>query len=223
MSLKGDKYENQEEVKFRIQNTIVLYDGRPVYIKEVGQVDREAEDVQAKDVARVWFQELPMKAGAPAVRKFLSSKKFDLAPFPLGYVNSKERGYAAFLSRMAARQNQQGLCDKNLSVRTHEGEDLRGEGLSIIGLAKSQGFLDMFDNKYPNLQEAIDTIKAGLATSVGLSRNFCLCFEEDFEMFYIRSKFTKCGVMMPGDKNIRVPQKFKFHREALEEARIPFN
>jgi len=88
MSLRGDAYETAEEVRFRLENTIVKYDGSPVYITRVEVAQPGDED----KISRVLFSELPFDplAGKGKVqRRFLSSRKFDLTPFKMGYMNYK--------------------------------------------------------------------------------------------------------------------------------------
>ena len=60
MSLKGDKYETTEEVKFRLEQTVVLYDKEPVYITRVNMPDMEDKG----EIARVYFIPLPINLGA---------------------------------------------------------------------------------------------------------------------------------------------------------------
>lgn len=238
MSLRGDKYETVEEVKFRLENTVVLYDEEPVYITRVNAVE-PGDDVNPGEVSKVYFQPLPWRGAAkndlfirfdPAVqnpapkapdrratRKFLSSRKFDLTPFKMGYFN--EGGQATFVSRAPVRQNQQGL-----SARTALFSDIKGRKSLNIGwnqLINSQGFVDMVHGKYPSLEEAKELINNENHTSVAVSRSFAFFIDHDLESMFLMHKGTKCGFCSTDDNGVKVPNKFHFLREEMEEARIP--
>jgi hypothetical protein len=100
-------YENVHDASARLQSSVVLYDGEPVYITNV----REAGVGDPKgDIFRVYASPLPYRANlaeAEGMRKFISSKKFDLAPFPMGFMNWNRRVF--YLSRLPRKQNKQGL------------------------------------------------------------------------------------------------------------------
>jgi hypothetical protein len=214
MSLKGDKYETQEEITFRLTNSIVTYDGKPVYISRVSYP--EAED--GKEIARVYFYEIPHKnGGAREVRKFLSSRKFDLATPRMGYMNHQRQ--AVYVSRRPVRQQRQGLTNDTLVT---VGPDGRGvEGVNLNNLVNAQGFADMFANKYPSFDEAGDLLNDGLTSSVAVSRKFAFLLDHDLEALYLTHKTVRCGIAFKNDKGIKVPPKFHFLKEELEEARIP--
>lgn len=213
MSLKGDKYEDIDEVKARVEGTVVLYDGRPVYITKVGFLD---VDEQRKDIARVYFKELPYKAESPDVRKYLSSKNFDLAPFKMGYTNL--RGQAIFLARNPVRQYKQGL-----SAATLVCTDVRGQKipLGFVDLLSRKEFVDMYDGKYPSFKDAGELLGKDDTSSVAISRSFAFTLDHDLEALYLLHKGIKCGLAYKNDRGIRVPPKFHFLREEMEDSRIP--
>lgn len=230
MSLKGDKYENVEEIQFRIGNSIVLYEGRPVYISRVA-LPEPGED--GKEVARVFFYELPfggvarrdpfgdevkIKPQAGEVRKYLSSKKFDLSPFPMGYWNTA-KGEAVFVSRVPIRQNRQGLTQESCSFKDCRGKN--AEGHTFASMIRCQGFLDMVNGKYPDFKEAGNRLDAKEGSSVAVSRNFAFIVDHDLEALLLMHRGVKCGLALKGDKALRLPPKFHFLRQEAEECRIP--
>jgi hypothetical protein len=231
MSLKGDKYENVEEIQFRIGGSVVLYEGRPVYISRVAMPEGAEE---AKEIARVFFHELPFggaakrdpfgdeiqpfKPKAGEVRKFLSSKKFDLAPFPMGYWNTA-KGEAVFVSRSPVRQNRQGLTQESCNFKDCRGK--AAQDYSFAGMIKCQGFVDMINGKYPTFKEAGDKLDAKEGSSVAVSRNFAFIVDHDLEALLLMHRGIKCGLALKGDKALRLPPKFHFLRQEAEECRIP--
>jgi hypothetical protein len=213
MSLKGDKYETTEEVKFRLENTVVTYDGQPVYISKVHVPDAEDKG----EIARVYFYDLPLKgAGQKETRKYLSSKKFDLAPFPMGYVN--HNGQAFFVARTPVRQNKQGLAQGTTIIT-----DIRGQkaALSLNDLLRSQGFCDMIAGKYPSFKEAGESLGNKENSSIAISRMFAFVIDHDLEALYLLHKGIKCGLALKNDRALKVPPKFHFLKEEMEECRIP--
>lgn len=213
MSLKGDKYENAEEVKFRLEGSVVLYEGRPVYINKVSVPG--ADDVA--EIARVYFYELPLKPKNNEVRKYLSSKKFDLTPFRMGYMNHKEG--TVFVMRSPVRQHKQGF-----SVNSSKILDVSGQRLGWLGfnnMIHDQGFVDMVNGVYPDFKTAGDIIEEGKRESIAISPSFALTLDKDLDVLVLFNKGTKCGLAFKGDKNIRVSKKFHFLKEEMEQYRIP--
>lgn len=216
MSLKGDKYETTEEVKFRLENTVVLYEGKPVLISRVKMPEEREE---AKEIARVYFYELPYGAGNKKneVRRYLSSRNFDLAPFKMGYFN--HGGEAIFASRTPVRQNKQGLGQTTCKLT-----DIRGKGCQTLdwnGVVGSQGFVDMVNGKFPDFQAAGEMLGNKENGSVALSRSFAFFIDHDLEALLLMHKGVKCGLALRGQKALQIPPKFHFLREEMEECRIP--
>jgi len=212
MSLRGDKYETAEEIRARLEGSVVMYDGSPVYIAKV--------DDAIDDIARVWISDLPYVGGAKTTRKFLSSKKFDLAPFKMGYFNYE--GRAIFASRAPIRQYKQGLTSGTLTLQNTQGKG--GEvGVSFARAIANQGFVDMIHNKYPDFKTAGDLLGDKNTSSVAVSRTFAFVIDNDIDALLLMHKFVRCGICLKGDKSLRVPEKFHFLREEMEEHRIPIS
>lgn len=215
MSLKGDKYETAEEVKFRLENTVVMYDGDPVYITSVGNVDVEDK----AEIARVFYQPLPYNQRNKAIRKYLSSKKFDLAPFKMGYMN--HGGEAIFVSRLPVRQNRQGL-----SQGTTVFKDIRGrnaEQMNFAAMLSAPGFVEMVHGKYPSFKDAGTLLADKESSSVAISRSFAFAIDNDLDALLLLHRGQKCGIAPRGDDSIKLPKKFHFLREEMEECRIPIS
>ena len=221
MSLKGDKYETSEEVRFRLEGTVVLYDGDPVYISRVRVPEGENE------IARVYYHELPLKrpgfgnedleGQAGGIRKYLSSKKFDLAPFKMGYMNYQ--GNAVFVSRTPVRQNKQGLAQHNTVFN-----DTRGRATDLLTFSrmiKCQEFVDMIKGKYPSFKEVGELLGKDDVSSVAISRSFAFLIDHDLEALVLIHKGTKCGIALKDDKGLKIPEKYKFLCEEMEDHLIP--
>jgi hypothetical protein len=215
MSLKGDKYETAEEVRFRLENTVVLYDKEPVYITRVSLPEGPDEK---NEIARVFFRSLPYTgAHQPETRKYLSSRHFDLTPFKMGYMNYK--GQAYFISRAPLRQNRQGLSQNTTVITDTLGR--RSDRLGFANMIADKGFVDMVHGKYPDFKNAGELLGAKDCSSVAISRTFVFMIDNDLDALYLLHKGIKCGLAMKGDQAIKVAPKFLFLREEMEECRIP--
>lgn len=215
MSLKGDKYENAEEVNFRLKDTVVLYDGKPVYIVRVNM----PEDEDRKEIARVFFYDLPLvnRGANKETRKYLSSKKFDLAPFKMGYMNYN--GSAVFVSRSPIRQNRQGLSQAVTTFTDCKGR--RYEDINFNTMCHSQGFVDMVNGVYPNFKDAGELLGDKETSSIAVSRTFAFVIDHDLEALLLMHKGVRCGIALKDDKALKIPPKFHFLREEMEDHRIP--
>jgi hypothetical protein len=215
MSLKGDKYETAEEVKFRLENTVVMYDEDPVLITRVTNLEEAAEK---GEIARVFFTQLPYLGNAPKeTRKYLSSKRFDLSPFKMGYMNYE--GQAVFVSRTPVRQNKQGLCSANTLFT-----DIKGRKSEVLGFSRmlrTEGFVDMVKGKFPDFKVAGDMLDDKDASSVAVSRSFAFFIDHDLDALFLLNKGIRCGIAMRNDKAVKIPPKFHFLREEMEECNIP--
>lgn len=215
MSLKGDKYETTEEVRFRLEGSVVVYDGDLVYITRVTMPEEVEEK---KEIARVFFEPLPYGGNrGKEVRKYLSSRKFDLTPFRMGYMNYK--GRAIYLSRSPVRQNRQGLSNNNLSILEINGK--RAGDVNFGRLIAEQGFVDMFKGKYPDFKTAGELLGDKDVSSVAISNTFAFVIDHDLDALILNHKGVKCGLAMKGDRGLRVSQKYHFLRQEMEEHRIP--
>lgn len=208
------QYESVNDANMRLSGTIVLYDGKPVFIREVGAIG-EGEGKNG-DIYRVYINELPIKRGAQTERKFISSKKFDLAPFPMGFMNT-EAGKAVYLSRAPRRQQKQGLSEATLSQ--YAVGDLTGARVvRFADLTNSQPFVDCINGKYPSVAEATQLVKDG-ADSVAFSRCFAIARDSSLpELIYLYHKKDKVGFIMDG--KLKLSAKGRCLRESLNEVGV---
>lgn len=220
------KYESLEDARLRLKNTVVLYDGEPVFIRNIepsrsekdgifrihadalplngpGQIHNEDEDWDegvAVDVGD-WID----AAKKADLRKFISSKNFDIAPFKMGYVNLKKG--AVFCSRVPRRQQKQGLSLESYSA----------VGLDWGAFVQSKEAVDMIKGRYPTLDQA----KALLNKSplVAFSREFAIAKDEILEdMFILYYKGSKVGVFLDG--KVTLGKKYTCLKETLLEIKV---
>lgn len=215
MSLKGVAYETVEEANMRLSGSVVLYDGEPVYVTRVTALENPDEAGPGGDIARVYISPLPYGGVAKEARKYISSRKFDLSPFRMGWCNTQAIG-PVYVSRRPARKVRQGLTAANLVTKSLGG----GNGaLSAPQLFNDPGFLRCIKNDYPSYKDALDVVKKKAIDGVPVGREFLLQKDEELGIVYLYRGLSKCGLILD-DNKVTVPDKFKFLREELEEARI---
>jgi hypothetical protein len=209
------QYENLNDAQMRLANTIVLYDGDPVYITQVGMKE---EGDPKDDTFRVYASPLPYAAHRGAkgeMRKFISSKKFDMAPFEMGFMNLN--GVAYYCSRLPRRQQRQGLSSGTFSCipvgAPHVG------ALRLENVIAQQEFVDCIKGKHPSYADAVRLIERGEAGSVAFARCFALVQDVDMpELVFLYHKKEKVGFLM-GD-TLKLSKAGKCLREALREAGV---
>lgn len=216
------EYENIEQANMRLQGTVVKYDGEPVYVTNVGQVGLNDPK---PNIYRVYAAKLPYN-GREAIeeqRKFISSKKFDLAPFPMGFMNKD--GVTYYCHRLPRKQQRQGLSNGTFSA-LEAGTAGVGAGLAFKGdnklrlefVIEMQEFVDCIKGKYPSFEIATKQIEDG-ARGVGFSRCFALVRDEELpELVYLYHKREKVGFIMDGHLNLT--KAGKCLRESLREVGV---
>lgn len=188
-------YESLEDASMRLIQTVVMYDGEPVYITNIKNV---GPDDPKGDIFRVYCQPLPYGAKAldeAQMRKFISSKKFDLAAFPMGFMNYGNE--ALYCSRKPKRQQKQGLSNGTFdctNIRFPEADTPR-----LDGCLPMKEFHDCIKGVYPSFQEAVSLVQVGGKFAVAFSRTFAVVQDEDIEeLLYIYHKKQKVGFIMDG-------------------------
>lgn len=197
------KYESLEDARMRLRNTVVRYKGDPVLVLDV-LPPASAED----GIYRIHAKTIPVSGSSDEMRKFISSKYFDISAFRMGYVNHPKGAF--YCSRIPTRQQKQGL-----SAETFKGVDNHGKGINFSTFTATKEVINMVNNDYPSFSLA----KRALAKcpSVAFSRDFCL--EKDSileeELLHVYHKGTKVGACLNGD--FILGKNFKCLKESLQE------
>lgn len=216
MSLSVE-YENLHDAQMRLQGTVVLYDGEPVYITGINQV---GPDDPKGDIFRVYASPLPYKPArgvmeAEGFRKFISSKKFDMAPFPMGFMNLN--GVAYYCSRLPRRQQRQGLSNGTFSCIGVGMPDV--PALRFENTIDKQPFVDCIKGKYPGFKDAIREIERGNANGMAFDRSFAVVTDIEMpELMYLFHKKEKVGFIM--NDVLKLSKAGKCLTEALREVGV---
>lgn len=206
-------YESLEEAQRRLLNTVVMYDGEPVYVTDVRNIDADdrREGAANNDIVRVEFKRLPVARQSVTERKYISSRKFDFSPFKMGMLEYNEGLY--FLSRTTGRQQQQGLSQGNLSVLPIN--DCHG-GVHLNNLVGEKSFYDCIKGSYKSFEEALESKSIH---GSAFSRSFALHNDRDLGLSFLFHKNNRCGWVK--DKCIVLGPAFKYLSNELESCNAP--
>jgi hypothetical protein len=204
-------YENVADAQMRLQGTVVLYENHPVFIREVAAV---GQGDPKEDIFRVYIQQLPLDRQRDAERKFISSKKFDMAPFPMGFLNYQGNVYYA--SRVPRRQQRQGLSEGTFSCNP------TGVSLPPLPFGTATGlpeFVDMVEGRYPSFNDAVRQIEHGEAGGVAFSRSFAIVADSEMpDLAYLYFKKDRVGFLM--EERLKLSKQGKCLSEQLREAGV---
>ena len=135
-------YDSAAEANRRLQRSVIMYDGYPVYVNGCAD-DRDGEVCVAITPLPKMRDELSVKLNDP---------KLDYRNLPLGYVNGTRE--ARYYLRRAYRHQIQGLCDANVTCANVKPDDGIGGLPRFRDLFRSSGLVDCMKGVYPSLEEA---------------------------------------------------------------------
>lgn len=198
------KYEGVADANMRLKGTVVLYEGNPVYIRNVVAGEKD-------EILRVQADPIPIKPRTmdeAEMRKYISSKKFDIAPFKMGYVNAPTGCF--YCSRLPSRQQKQGL-----SSETFTGRDHRGNAVPFSNFTTCKEVVAMVKGDYPSFEVA----KRALAKcpSVAFDREFALMKDDILgdTLLRIYHKGKQVGAYLDG--KVTLGKNFECLKESLVE------
>lgn len=231
-------FENLKEVSIRLHNTVVLYDGRPMYV--LAESDHAPDGIirlylddlsnpqgpAHKRVSEIPYNDYGHSSGVGEqmdkwlkahpdygiVRKMMNSPKFNkYRPFPLGMCNYV--GGVHFLERRPLRQTHQGLIDLMMaSTPITMSKIHKAPKPSIFSLE----FADTVMGLYPSFSECIDALSDERVTneSVAFDRNFAV-LRGPVDGLYLAYKHDVVG-MIEG-KSLRLGPGFKHTKEVIQK------
>lgn len=153
----------------KLHDTVCRYKGQPVWIKV-----RDGE---------IHGYELP-GAGKLIGRIMKDDVDFDISNVPLGYVNSANRGEKVYyLTRIPVRRTKQGLSNQNLKLNSLPKLPFNGKLAGATSILISNGFVDMVNNSYPQLEDAMkllrkNLVEHGIEGQIAIRRDIALSIDK---------------------------------------------
>lgn len=127
----------------RINNSVIRYDNKPIYVMSVSQSSGHLCDLDIKYL-------LTGKNGTCSSE----SKKLDTSSPPVGYVNFPKRCDTLFLERVPRRRWKAGLHQENVVITTVTG----AQGSCDTSTLRSASTGKCILNDYPSFKEARDLL-----------------------------------------------------------------
>jgi hypothetical protein len=211
--LKDDTnwYDSIEEASLRLVNSVILYDGEPVYVTQCDQ----NQDVYGDNLIRVFFLALPLKTNEhmKTYRRVISSPKFDFKPFPLGFMVIN--GGLFYLGRGAIRKYQQGLTEGNLSVTSVN--KFNGYRVRLSDLIYMDSFYKLIKgDNYPELANVQQAQDPWNPLCVPISRSFAVIGEDNGSLSLAYGKLGQVIGRVERGTPVLNP-KFEYLREFLKK------
>lgn len=149
-------YTDVHEIAAKLNDTIVFFAGRPVYV--IG--------LEAGFDAVLRVSPLPRVPGIEhAVNHRWETSGWNITDFNLGYWNPEGRDSVCYMRRMPMRQWRQGLCEHQVIQEPY--------AIPFSRAIYMQSFVDMLQGVYPTFEEAKDRLaqkRLGSEYSLAFSR-----------------------------------------------------
>ena len=150
-------YNTVEEVKQKLVNSVVLFDGFPVYIQNAAKNKKEIE---------LFYLKVPILRNEnikPEVA-FICDPKWDFKTFgtKLGYVSVKnplnEKFESLFITRVPIRHSRQGLDDRTTLLTSCPEEGSYKFSWNDVIYNKSTTINNTIKNQFPSIESAFNTL-----------------------------------------------------------------
>lgn len=197
-------YDTLEQATLRLKGTVVMYDGRPAMVLDAFE--------EKKGTIGVNITPLPKKRDN--IKVSLDDPKLDIREFKLGYVNAFN--HAGYLTRLAGRQQRQGLCQGNCKV---DDEFFRHTRHNFADLANRPEFADALSGIYPKFEKCVDSLIGNPdMRSMAFCRRFALYRDPELGYFELRYRGHRVAW---GDPNaFNLPSEFSYLTEVIREQGI---
>lgn len=196
-----------EDVSMRLGQSVVMYDGDPVYIDSVLQ--DEPDDPPRLYVCRLRpiSKQLPNTI-CPSECIELPDPRLDINPVKLGYVNitTRDKVRATYTSRSPVRKYKQGLNNQNIHfAEVHMLEPFDQPILQSVALG------DCILGKYPTYEEALKKVQHGCV--VAFHRRWAISMDE-VGVTNLQYRGQRVGVAV--ENEFSLGRHYHFLKEELE-------
>lgn len=242
-------YETVEEVRMRLKDSVILYDGKPYYVLNVA--NHKKDNVFRLYLDPLSTETMPYQAtvgNAPCnwgandsvnyaiemdawmeteagkksgiIRKQMTSPLFNkYRPFPLGMCNYG--GDAVYVTRMPTRSTIQGLQGSSFRCVGPSLNPVRSDGMPRPNLLGSE-ICQTILGMYPAPQDCIDSLLDKRCTNSGVAfhREFAL-LKGPIDLLFLAYKNDVIGVLVENNfSRVRLGSNYTHLREVVEELNL---
>jgi hypothetical protein len=179
----------------KINDTVCRYKGQPVYVR-TGDKGKSITlfklDETDKLVATITKDDV----------------NFDIASIALGYVNGERTLRALYVSRLPLRRTKQGIDPRALKISAIPGSGA-GAAPNSTSIIFSKSFIEMVNNTYPSVEEALPALRAALAKdgttgSIAVSKDIAISIDK-MGIVRVHYKNEYVGWIQPNKFLVHVP------------------
>lgn len=214
MSKRDMFWTDTQQARERLQNSVVMYDGEPVYVENI-QNGEDFDDLIPR--ASIYFCKEPKKR----LRKKLDSpkfKKFRELP-PLGFMLSNNNSRCLFMYRTSNRTRIHGLSQRNVSVLAFNPESganeyfLRRDEYNFSSIYFDPGFVAACESSFPSLSKILLNIKE--LSALPYSHKFAV-YRDSIGIRWLYRNSERVGFFSGAD-TLNLLEKTAFYREEIME------
>ena len=242
-------YENIDEARLRLRNTLVTYDGEPHKVLAISEHNKDKIfRVYMRPTANPWgrakwpgelmdtissennafgpamdkWMESPAGKGTDIIRKMMNSPKFNkYRPFPLGMCN--DNNGCAYIERQPNRKVEQGLL-QSMTVQIPVAMDMDAtpnEGRHTIDIY-APNFRNCVVGDYPSPVTCLNNLldDAVINSAVGFHREFALV-RGPMGTLFLAYRNNIIGLLPNSDFSaVRLGVEFTYTKEVVDELRL---
>jgi len=197
-------YDNLDDLKSKLQGTIIYYKGQACWVKDCG-----VNDVDETGVPTAYYLKLTNRK-KNSMSVLLNDPDLNYMHFKLGYCNYD--GYAVFIHRKPVKQYKQGLKGDQIDWKCATAPIHINFDFNF-----NSHICDMLEGVYPTAKYVADALKYQLSSNKAFHPNFAMSYDTVHEDYILEYKGVKVGFSQDL-KNITLKEKFSYIREALVEA-----
>lgn len=215
MSSKEIFWTDLTQAVERLQGSVVMYDGLPVYVHTV--LDGSDWDDGCHRATTISCgpkkEEARKKLNSPKFKRFRELPK-------LGWMNAKIG--AVYMDRRAATTRTHGLKNDNTQVSTFRNMDQEGNPYIRKGgdytythFIYEQGYLDMQNEKFPSLEATLDNIVQ--KSSIAINLKYCVMRDARGIRWLYRN--LECVGLFTGTDTLNLLSRHAYLREEIMDDR----
>jgi hypothetical protein len=192
-------YDNLEDAKTKLVNTICTHQGKAVLVNKVSEVEKPGNFIISCVQTNVRSH----------ISVNLADPDFNYMKFNIGYSN---HGHSAgWWYRIPVKQYRQGLKSEQMRL------NVSNPHFRDIEFQFNRPIADMVENKYPSFVEAEVMLKRGEAHILAFHKDFACTWDEIHHDLIVEYKGKKIGSMI-SPNNFKLLSDYTFLTEALREA-----
>lgn len=192
-------YDTLEDAKAKLEATMVYYDGKAVYVKQM----------QEREGGIIWC-DIRQNGGRSACWVELTDPKLNFTQYNIGYTNAD--GIAVWWGRRPQKQFKQGL--RGEQVVQHASNPQFYHAVSFVYCSP---IIQMMENHYPSLEECEKRLKDQDAAAIAFHKNFAASYDKLHRDLILEYRGRAIGVAHKL-KDFDLADDYKYLTEALKEA-----